>query len=358
MAAVIDTKVSKDVSSLITIIIVTSPIESNPSTELLDRCLSSIIRAWPDLSHCHVVVAADGCQEDESVADSKRKRVFGKASAAQLRSYHAFLDRLDERPWMTVNRPSAIDNDHNAMSTEWLGFALTLQKAVETHVSTPLVFVTPHDYELEKDALKDIGVEQLAEAILLYEKGNNNITSQPHPINYIGLHNAKTLTLSQRNASVLENLPSIALQNSSTNFSTWTLTPLASWKENPHLASVTAYRDVVFGSGHHRFKRGHFIEDTLGQKMLQILKDSDVNTKQEIFKSFGTFLLDPPNNNNNDNKKKQPCTYHINGLKYIDTNERTSRGYAPPKDFEMERTQAAKEFVKRMNARSQKGCPK
>jgi hypothetical protein len=359
MATVVvsDTKVSKDFSSLITIVIVTSPVESNPSTELLDRCLLSIVRAWPELSDCHVVVAADGCQQDESVLDSKRKRVFGKASAAQLRNYHDFLDRLEERSWMTVDRPTAIQNDDDGddtglLSTEWLGFALTLQKAIETHVTTPLVFVTPHDYELETEPLKDIRVEQLAQAILCEKSDTNR-----HAVNYIGLHNAKTLTLSQRNASVLQNLPSIVLQETSTmNSENWMLSPLASWKENPHLASVRAYRDVVFENRIHRFKRGHFIEDTLGQKMLQALKDSDdaTITKQQLFESFGTFLLEPPPNEIN-NKKKQPCTFHINGLRYIGADQRTSRGYAPLKAFEVERAQAAKEFVKMMDAASQKG---
>ena len=68
------------------------------------------------------------------------------------------------------------------------------------------------------------------------------------------------------------------------------LEPLAMWKENPHFASVEAYWNIVFRNEHdkdntnhhhpvlklnHKFKRGHFIEDTLGQKMVQTLKSFD-----------------------------------------------------------------------------------
>ena len=312
---------NENLSSLITIVVVTSPIQSNPSTELLDRCLSSIIRTWPQLAECPKVIAADGCRE--CAPGKNRKRVFGKADAATIHRYHMFLDTLNARPWLTVNRPRPIDE----LSTEWSGFAITLQKAIEDHVTTPLVFVTPHDYELEDESLVDVTIDRLARVIL--------DSSKERRVNYVGLPNAKTLTFHKRHNIALEGLETILLRGDPAI----SLIPLGLWKENPHLASVQTYRDFVFGeNGLHRFKRGHFIEDTLGQQMLQVLKSTHED-KQSCFNSFGTYLL----------QSKAPCTHHINGISYVETKERACRGYSLAKDFEIQRSEAAVEFVRRMN---------
>ena len=356
---------SDDLSSLVTIVVVTSPIESNPSTELLDRCLSSIVQAWPPMKNCRMVIAADGCEctnDCKKKQQSKRKRVFGKADAATIVRYQEYLDRIEKRPWMTLDRPSPLivttkkDDDHDAnpssaLSTRWLGFALTLQKAIETHVTTPLVFVTPHDYELLPNSpLQDIKASQLVRAILMQqsscEKKHNNI------INYVGLPNAKSLTFRQRHADAMEGLENVSIPASSSSSSSSSkrivLEPLGLWKENPHFASVQAYREFVFGGSYHRFKRGHFIEDTLGQQMLQALKqqqqqqqDDRPQKKKDLFGSFGTYLFQSENG--------VPCTYHVNGLKYIDTNQRKSRGYPPAKHFEVVHANAAQAFVQQMN---------
>jgi hypothetical protein len=434
-------------SSLVTIVVVTSPIVSNPSTELIDRCLASIVRACPGLAACKMVVAADGCQctsppppnddhnNDVSPTNScsaflakpkktQRQRVFGTAEEDTLARYHDFLNRLDERPWLTVDRPNqprtTLTNNvqgeifHHPLSTEWLGFALTLKKAIDTHVKTPLVWVTPHDYELQTEALCQYDIdhhrhddddddhsitllEQLVQLLLDNKDDDNDATgsSTTNSVHYVGLPNAKTMTFSKRHAKALEGLVPLTIvsplfrSNDSLQPHMLTLEPLGVWKENPHLATVKAYRDFVFGGAnrdshsrqnderytsttitscwyphwqHHRFKRGHFIEDTLGQQMLSALKaTTSLEEKSDLFRHcFGTYLL----------QSDVPCTYHMNGLNYRDkvSPEKIGNGsdcgvnggndhdlqahnrtHFATKEFEVQRAKAASEFVEQMN---------
>jgi hypothetical protein len=345
-------------SELVTIVVVTSPIVSHPSTELLDRCLSSLWEAWPCLQGCRIVVAADGCRllphNDNSNKPRRRRRqrVFGKADAATLQRYYTYLDTLqhERSAWLTVNRPLPClqrqGEPAEPLSTQWQGFALTLHKALVHHVTTPLVWVTPHDYELNVDTLHhhDVSLPQLAHCILKSQKKKKKTQ-------YIGLANPKAVTVAQRHAVALEGLEPIALSEAIT------LQPCGLWKENPHLASVQAYQDFVFGAHNnnkntdattttrvvsHQFKPGHFIEDTLGQCMLHALKERQGTAKRDLFETeFGTYLLIL-------SASKQPCTNHINGINYKTIQERDKLHYtiAPG---ERERVHKAQQFVQQNN---------
>ena len=395
---------------IVTIIIVTSPLESsNPSTELIDRCITSIFQTFPTLLGCKIVIAADGCEQqltgddddndneveedehddhqddhngtdiydaghvtvavgeegdgdgnddaEEEVVEpstdddggqhghatnarrsnnniksnkrnkrsirSKRKRIFGKANVDTLRRYNEFLNKLEEeerRAWLVVDRPTPLSesSSNNStpctvdnLSTEWLGFALTLKKAMKNHVTTPIVFVSPHDYELIPSVLQQVNIQRLLDTILLSSSSSLSSSSRERKkpaVNYIGLANAKSVHSKKRHSTALQGIESIVLSKfdddcdcNSTGSTTSrdyanhaldhennnvdrrslmiTLEPLAMWKENPHFASVEAYWNIVFNNNpttKHKFKRGHFIEDTLGQKMLQLLKSFDV----------------------------------------------------------------------------------
>merc|ERR1711933_3285 len=71
------------------------------------------------------------------------------------------------------------------------------------------------------------------------------------------------------------------------------LLPLPMWKENPHIASVKHYADLVFSGLLRRIKRGQFIEETVGQEMLRRLKQapSHAEAMKVHAKEFGTYLL-------------------------------------------------------------------
>lgn len=82
---------------LLTVLIVTSPIAAHPSTELIDRLLSSLARSLrgfvsddPTPRHCRVIVAGDGV----FIGERKHKRIFGHASIDEAQRYIEYLDRL------------------------------------------------------------------------------------------------------------------------------------------------------------------------------------------------------------------------------------------------------------------------
>lgn len=84
----------KSLPELLTIVVVTSPIAAHPSTELLDRLVSSLaaqlVGFEAETVHCPVIVAADGIE----IGERKRTRIFGRATETEASNYVAYLNRL------------------------------------------------------------------------------------------------------------------------------------------------------------------------------------------------------------------------------------------------------------------------
>lgn len=304
-----------DLSSLVTILIVTSPTASNPSTEMIDRCLLGIISSFPQLKDCKVIVACDGVHVVENNPTSEHnhnrgvKRIFGKCTDAQLAQYEMFCHRLKSRPWMEA-----------CCSNEWQGFALILKMALSS-VTTPLIMVSPHDYELTPSTLQHVHLPTLLRHTLLDQTFNAN---------YIGLPNPRSSKFGSRHRQALNGIPSRSILTDDPSVS-YTLEPLAMWKENPHFATMEAYKSIVYV---HNFKRGQFIEDTLGQEMLRDLKQRGIMAFHE------TYILSLPT----------PCSFHMDGPRYLPIAERLARGYNV-RNFEIEAAKRVEEFVLEQNKR-------
>ena len=59
------------------------------------------------------------------------------------------------------------------------------------------------------------------------------------------------------------------------------LVPLLIWKDNPHVALTSHYRDFVF-SPEVRFKRGDFIESQFGQQVREAVKEKGLGKPSAI----------------------------------------------------------------------------
>ena len=282
---------------IVTIVIVTSPTTSNPSTEMIDRCISGVVRSFPVLANCRVVIACDGVQVLET-APSK-KRIFGKCTQESFDRYQAYCATLQERSWLTVLR-----------QTEWQGFAISLRETMRINVQTPLVMVLPHDYELTPPSV-DIDFGGMIQEML-----------QSTDINYIGLPNARSSTLQSRHARALQGLTKRSICDG-----TLVLEPIGMWKENPHVAKVEAYQSIVF---QRHYERGQFIEDTLGQEMLAQLKEHGPSA------FGGTYMLCLGD---------EPCSFHMDGPRYLPIAERLQRGYKV-QEFEKDSADQAASYVK------------
>lgn len=294
--------IGADLSSDVTVVVVTSPTASNPSTEMIDRCMAGVMLSFPALKHCAIVIACDGVQVvDSSGKDAVRsKRIFGKCNQDSYDRYQQYCDALEAREWLRVDR-----------QTEWKGFALTLKSALKL-VMTPLAMVLPHDYELAPQPLSHLNIAVILQTML-----------KTLDLNYLGLPNPRSATIKSRHAQALRDLPcrSIPGGNGYDVF----LEPIGMWKENPHIAKTDAYFSIVFSRC---YKRGHFIEDTLGQEMLAEIKEKGLGGFHH------TYML----------SLNEPCSFHMDGPRYLPISERQSKGFKI-QDFEIRATELANEYM-------------
>lgn len=71
-----------------TIIVTTSPVQSNPSTEMLERVINSF-ELVPGLSSCRKVIVCDGTR-----ISTKNKYRSGHVTETGLVAYEAYIERV------------------------------------------------------------------------------------------------------------------------------------------------------------------------------------------------------------------------------------------------------------------------
>ena len=86
-------------------------------------------------------------------------------------------------------------------------------------------------------------------------------------------------------------------------------TRLFYWYDKPHIARTSHYRDFVFCNGF--FRRGDFIEDTLGHVQLDDVKKNGLQAHAR----YGTFLYYP-------DEGKKAALVHLNGRRFMTDAER------------------------------------
>jgi hypothetical protein len=78
--------INKDtpLSSLLTLVITTSPIRSNPSIEMISQLLCSIADHWPDACACRIIIVADGCSISDDIVATTLPRSRLTSSSPSL----------------------------------------------------------------------------------------------------------------------------------------------------------------------------------------------------------------------------------------------------------------------------------
>ncbi|CAD7948146.1 unnamed protein product [Amoebophrya sp. A120] len=355
-----------DINALLTPVIVTSPIKSQPSTEMLEQTAYSFFRACPDYKR-QIVVACDGYYVKDNV--NENKRCYGAVSAAQAERYEAYMEKLENHPdlakFFKVLRPesrSRPDVDGNGVvepdvarkmtaknssySSSHVGFAWTLQRAIRELVPTKLVMVLPHDVRFD-DKFNGEKICQACDLIMrttstgdhgcdvplqeVVNKDCSRVLTQHRPkINYVGFLSGRTANLQQRYwekaGLYLQKQVEIAFPGEGTRAKPVDLQPLPIWKENPHIASVAKYEEFIFSGKFKRIKRGQFIEETVGQEMLSQMKalaasgtDEGKHKARELHRNhFGCYLLCDD---------EVAATRHLDGRCYVPVQERKERGW-------------------------------
>lgn len=150
---------------LLTIIVTTSPIRSNPSTELLERTFDTFRFAGNEFAYdCPKVIICDGCrvlEDDTSDGDEKKdedrpkitrkysnvKQTLrnGIATVEQAKNYAAFKRRLHELCKDSQTTKSPFCNTTVVELDERHGYGFALRHALYNCVETPFVCVIQHD---------------------------------------------------------------------------------------------------------------------------------------------------------------------------------------------------------------------
>lgn len=325
---------------LLTVIVTTSPIKSNPSTELLERVFDTFFHGGDAFAlKCPKVIVCDGCREkNEGVtkrhANSKQAMRNGIVDSQQLENYKAFKVALrklcetapSDSPFCNA-KVEELDTRH--------GYGFALRHALRECVQTPYVIVIQHDrtfmrpcpiYETVRTMwlhrnIKYVGMSMRSNLmyrdIFLGKYGRSfmgemaDCTLRPPELrldsgcygpdsestksmDFAGQEKLRenimalieTYRTSQQNMDHLEWLESNPLPPGKWQLS---LTPTFFWYDNVHICETAHYRDFVFDPRYKMVVRGGFVEDKLSPVIKKTVERFGLTQGHA---RFGCFLLD------------------------------------------------------------------
>lgn len=315
MAAVSD----PTISDLLTVIITTSPTPSAPSTELISAILSSFRNHCRSLLSCRVIVVFDTYDRISSHARLKK----GQVTPEGARTFNLYKENVKvlllrelggadhaqglrrgqgeaefgysgvEANSIPLQTLQTADNQITFIEpSQRLGFGLAVRSALRL-TETPFVWVQQHDWPL----VSDIPVESLLNVMRLTE------SDESKPVKYVCLPSVRLLSYAD-SAHVVE-FPMLKTFTASLkrDFATESgtsipLTPMFFWHDKPHLASTDHYLSRIFPT-RLSMLRGGFIEDTVGQRARNQMKDGN-------WVKWATWLYYPDNGS-------RLCLRHLRG---------------------------------------------
>ncbi|KAL7621745.1 hypothetical protein AAE478_009072 [Parahypoxylon ruwenzoriense] len=283
------------VSSLLTVIITTSPTPSAPSTELVSAILSSFRIHCEALLSCRVIVVFD--TYDRIAPRARLKKGYVTPDGARCFDlYRQNVKRLvlkelglgsgSDMLNLIVGQGEA-EFGYNGVETNFvsfstartadgrvtfvepskrLGFGLGVRSALRL-TETPFVWVQQHDWSL----VSDIPVKALLDIMQI--TGSDEGT----PIKYICLPSVRMLSYAVSahvlHFPVLRELTASLKRNFVTDSGiNIPLTPLFFWHDKTHIASTEHYLTRIFPT-RLSMMRGAFIEDTVGHRARNQMKE-------------------------------------------------------------------------------------
>ena len=225
------------VEGLLTVIITSSPVRSNPSTRMLSECIASLDRN-AGLSKCRKLIMCDGFKVRQR---SLRKQGVVTDEEAELYcTYVRNVARL-------CREDPAFRRTRLVRLARRQGSAYAIREALEAHVRTPFVLIIPHDCVIARPL-------KLADLVAAMH-------GQPERIRYVKLPGRSTAHY----ADAVHAQYGVRLRPSMDILPGATLTPMLRYMDNAAVVSVGYLREKVFvpGSG---VRRGTFIEDTYGKQ--------------------------------------------------------------------------------------------
>ena len=272
---------------LITVVITSSPVRSNPSTRMLRECLASLDRNG-GLSRCRKLIMCDGFK-----VRRRSQRKLGVVTDDESMLYRDYV--------LQIARLCREHDDFRRTRVVRLarrqGSAFAIREAL-SQARTPFVLIVPHDCVIARP----VRLEAVAGAM------------QAHPER---IHYAKLLGPSTtKYADAVLSQYGVRLQPTTEFGSALCLLPMLRYMDNVALVSVRYLEEEVFvdGTG---VRRGTFIEDTFGKhfQMQAWLDSADFVAK--IPPRNGCFLL-----TDDGTSLGEPMMRHLDGKTYLDPEQR------------------------------------
>ncbi|EPE05563.1 feruloyl esterase-like protein [Ophiostoma piceae UAMH 11346] len=335
------------ISSLLTVILTTSPTPSAPSTDLVGSVLSSFEAHCPALVACSIIVVFDTYDRIGPQLRLKKGTVTA-VEAAHYDTYKANVRQLVQEIWgrhaglpreeavslgvdhveegsAEFGSPFLRDNSVKFKTTHLrssaklprisfiepearLGFGLGVRTALRA-ATTPYVWVQQHDWSLATDIpiAPMLDVMQASRMGVPDAEADASLSGQEGtaPIRYICLPSVRMLRYATSAHAtefpVLRTITSTFKQSfAASSGDSLPLTPLFFWHDKTHIVSREHYLKSIFPS-RLALSRGDFIEDHIGQRARSQMKEDAA-----AWKRWATWQYYPDEGN-------ELCLRHLQG---------------------------------------------
>lgn len=281
----------------LTIILVTSPILSHPSTEMIEKVVDSF-SLISQLSHCRLLLIADG------VKTGKFRPKKGQVPPAMLTTYHQYLDNLQHLV-DTTDTDSIWSRTMICRLPDHIGFGHAVLHGLNT-ADTEYVMVVQHDHPFTRRF-------SITPVIDFMDNMSANYVCLP--ISTVFRHINRCSSLHQ-----------IDLRSKSVSVEDSKFVPILFWYDGTHVARRSAYIRLVF-KGDEPVPVGHFIEDTFSQRAMALLR-SDLECWLPVF-SMWVFLPE--------GTKETALICHLDGRNYRTDLEREQLGWGTNPEIDLDR---------------------
>lgn len=347
---------------LLTIIVTTSPIKSNPSTEVLEKAMQTFVLGGTDFAYkCRKVIVCDGIRkrEDEGVtkrhSNVKQALRNGIVSSDQAENYAVFKERLRQL-CQSAPADSPFHNAQVEELSERQGYGFALRHALRTCISTPFVCVIQHDRTFMRPTpiretveamwrnhfIKYVGMSMRSNLFyrdlflakygrIYHDEFKRLIVRVPELLvkkERYGPNSESTNAMAFSSEILRENIMTLATNYHSSAHATieqeWcrqnppeegmhqmSLTPTLFWYDNVHICDTKHYRDFVFKPSYKMVAKGGFVEDKLSPVLRRTIERLGL---KEGHSRFGCYILD--------DHSGMFFTGHLDGGSYITDEEK------------------------------------